>query len=112
MNGPKVKMVFGISFKIIKNLVWKYGPVIANHLKIFWTSSGEIQYSRANTYCSRSHIQASSVDAFPGGEQTPPQTSLSSCDIEVMMNIREWDGDQIVSVTCGVELKLQEHNRL
>lgn len=40
---------------------------------------------------------------FPGGEQSPPQTLLSSGDFEVMMSIREWDGDQIVSVTCGAE---------
>ncbi|KAF2547917.1 hypothetical protein F2Q70_00019868 [Brassica cretica] len=39
---------------------------------------------------------------FLGGEQSPPQTLLSSGDIEVMMSIREWDGDQIVSVTCDI----------
>ncbi|KAL0717668.1 hypothetical protein Bca4012_066990 [Brassica carinata] len=39
----------------------------------------------------------------PGGEDSQPQTLLSSGDVEVMMSIREWDGYQIVCVLCGAE---------
>ncbi|KAL0743246.1 hypothetical protein Bca4012_084759 [Brassica carinata] len=38
-----------------------------------------------------------------GGEESPPQTLLSSGDVEVMMSIREWDGYQIVCVLCGAK---------
>lgn len=39
----------------------------------------------------------------PGGETSPPQTLLSSGDVEVMMSIREWDGYQVVCVLSGHE---------
>lgn len=39
----------------------------------------------------------------PGGEDAPPQSLISSGDVEVMMSIQEWNGYQVVCVLCGAQ---------